>query len=287
MNPPEAAGRKKALHRVVVAAAACDPDVRLPVMPAAHHSRRKGFRFIRLSLVLTALTATLGGCSTGDFVRTRDDVFNDDMHRWEGAEATGSIGRPASEFQLTDSERTLRDRAFFYIEPPHSRPFWNGVFGDYKPIPSPWRQPPHFDPTVYGRRLFDEPHRSDASRYAQLIDDVRNDIVQLEPFSAIAFRVADYDQKRYASIRYIPDLSPRELGDAMARMNENALIVQWVAQCVQQRIASYRWALGRLVIHAPDSMAVEAERLINDLAARSGAAIKATPIVNHVLVTKG
>src|SRR6267143_49765 len=36
-------------------------------------------------------------------------------------------------------------------EPPHSRPAWKSVFGDYKPLPSPWRQAVIFDRTAYGR----------------------------------------------------------------------------------------------------------------------------------------
>ena len=35
-------------------------------------------------------------------------------------------------------------------------------------------------------------------------------------------------------------------------MEGNVLIVQWVQQCLEQRISSYRWALERLVIQAPD-----------------------------------
>ena len=50
-------------------------------------------------------------------------------------------------------------------------------------------------------------------------------------------------------------------------MEENTLIVQWVQQCQERRISSYRWALERLVIQAPDGMAAEADRLINELAA--------------------
>ena len=52
--------------------------------------------------VLLLLGAALGGCSGGDFGRSRDSVRNDDMHRWLGAEATGSVGIKASQFQLTD-----------------------------------------------------------------------------------------------------------------------------------------------------------------------------------------
>jgi hypothetical protein len=50
-------------------------------------------------------------------------------------------------------------------------------------------------------------------------------------------------------------------------MEENMLIVQWVQQCLERRVSSYRWALERLVIQGPDSMAAEADRLIGELAA--------------------
>ena len=62
------------------------------------------------------------------------------------------------------------------------------------------------------------------------------------------------------------ELSPRERDDAVARMQENSLIVQWVQQSLERRISSYRWALERLVIQAPDSIAAEADRLIKELA---------------------
>ena len=184
------------------------------------------------------------------------------MHRWMGAEATGSIGLHPSRFQLTDNERQLRDLAYPLIEPPHSRPAWKSVFGDYEPLPSPWRQKPVFDRTAYGRLLIDEPHRSHASRYSQLIDDVRDDITRFEPFFDTARQVFDLDGKRNASLKFVSDLSPRERADAVARMEENTLIVQWVQQCLEQRIASYRWALERLVVQAPDGIAADADRLI-------------------------
>jgi hypothetical protein len=217
-------------------------------------------------LALFAAGLALGGCSGGDFGRTREDFRNDDMHRWLGAEATGSVGLRPSQFQLTDAERYLRDQAYPVIEPPHSRPAWKAVFGDYRSIASPWRQKVVFDRTAYGRALIDEPHRSDASRYSQLIDDVRDDITRFEPFYSTAARVLDLDRRRNASLAHVSQLSPRERADAVARMEENTLIVQWVQQCQERRISSYRWALERLVIQAPDNMASEADRLINELA---------------------
>jgi hypothetical protein len=239
-------------------------------------------------LTLLLVSVTLGGCSGGDFGRTRQDLLSDDMHRWIGGEATASVGLRASQFQLTDNERLLRDLAYPLIEPPHSRPAWKSVFGDYKPLPSPWRQKAAFDRTAYGRLLIDEPHRSHSSRYAQLIDDVRDDITRFEPFFASAVRVIDLDRKRDASLAHISALSPRERADAVARMEENSLIVQWVQQCLEQRISSYRWGLERLVIQAPDNMAADADRLIGELAAQTAnPPVAAQPVIGHALSVRG
>lgn len=249
--------------------------------------RARRSRRALLCFAAPLVAAVLGGCAGGDLGRTRGSALNDDMHRWIGAEATGSIGKRASDFQLTDNERQLRDLAYPFIEPPLSRPAWKTVFGDYKPIPSPWRQQVLFDPTLYGRKLLDEPHRSHSSRYGQLIEDVRDDITRLNPFFAIATTVADLDGKRRQSMSFVSQLSPRERDDANARIKENSLIVEWVRQCLHRRVASYRWALERLIIHAPDGMAAEADRLIAQLAARIGGAGVAVPIEGKVISSKG
>jgi hypothetical protein len=255
------------------------PETQFPIRTTTRRSPA-------LMLLLTGLA--LGGCSGGDFGRSRDSVRNDDMHRWLGAEATGSVGLKSSQFQLTDNERQLRDFAFPLIEPPHSRPAWKSVFGDYKPLPSPWRQAVIFDRTAYGRLLIDEPHRSHSSRYAVLMEDVRNDITRFEPFFASAARVIELDRKRHASMKLVSELSPRERDDAVARMQENTLIVQWVQQCLERRISSYRWALERLVIQAPDSIAADADRLIGELAAQTAnPPVAAQPVIGRAVTVKG
>ena len=165
-------------------------------MPATFHPIRRSSSALPLLLG----SVLLAGCSGGDFGRARDDMRNDDMHRWIGAEATSSVGLHPSQFQLTDPERQLRDLAYPLIEPPHSRPAWRTVFGDFQPIASPWRQAAAFDRTAYGRALIDEPHRTHTSRYAQLIDDARDDIQRFESFFASAVRVIDLDRKRDATL---------------------------------------------------------------------------------------
>ncbi len=153
-------------------------------------------------------------------------------------------------------------------------------------MPAPWRQEIVFDRTAYGRRLIDEPHRSHASRYSQLMEDVRDDLTRFDPFFAAAAVVADLDGKRGASLSLVSGLAPPERADAVARMKENRLIVEWVQTCLQQRVAAYRWALERLVIHAPDDIAADADRLIAQLAARSAPAV-ASPIAGGAVVSKG
>ena len=235
-------------------------------------------------LMMLVIGAALGGCSGGDFGRTRGDFRNDDMHRWLGGEVTSSVGLRASQFQLTDNERLLRDLAYPLIEPPRSRPAWRSVFGDYQPLPSPWRQQVIFDRTAYGRQLIDEPHRSHTSRYAQLMDDVRDDITRFEPFFAAAVRVIELDRKRNASLKLVSELTPREHDDAVARMQENTLIVQWVQQCLERRISSYRFGLERLVIQAPDNLAADADRLIGELAAQTAnPPVAAQPVIGHAV----
>ena len=228
------------------------------------------------------------GCVGDDFGRTRQAFYHQDMHQWVGAEATVALGGYPSNFPLTDDERALRDMAYYFIEPPHSRPAWKGVFGDYDRIHAPWSHKVLFDRTSYGRKMIDEPHRSQASSYQGLMEDVRNDLTMLDQFIPLAVKLNDLDIKRNKALGYIGDLSPREYADAQARMRENVLVVQWAQQCVEQRVSSYRWALERLVIMAPDRMAAQADALIAELARRAAAAwTTATPVVGQVLRVGG
>ena len=116
---------------------------------------------------------------------------------------------------------------------------------------------------------------------------MRDDISRFEPFYANAVRVLDLDRKRNASLAHVSQLSPRERADAVARMEENTLIVQWVQQCLERRISSYRWALERLVMQAPDNMAADADRLIGELAAQTAnPPVAAQPVIGHRLSSR-
>ena len=53
-------------------------------------------------------------------------------------------------------------------------------------------------------------------------------------------------------------------------------------------MSSYRWALERLVLQAPDTMAADADRLIGELAAQTAnPPVAARPIIERPLRTRG
>src|SRR3954462_12353889 len=105
------------------------PEMRLPI-------RTAGIR-LHPALIIVLMGAALGGCSGGDFGRTRGDFRNDDMHRWLGAEATGRGGLKASAFPPPENEPQLSHFPLPLNGPPHSGPALKGGIGDYQPLPPP------------------------------------------------------------------------------------------------------------------------------------------------------
>ena len=64
--------------------------------------------------------------------------------------------------------------------------------------------------------------------------------------------------------------------------------MQWVQQCLERRVSSYRWALERLVLQAPDHMAADADRLIGELAAQTAnPPVGAQPVIGRAISVRG
>jgi hypothetical protein len=203
--------------------------------------------------------------SVGDFGRLQDPLVTDDIHAWVGRDAAASVGAPRSTNRLTDDERTLRDLAFPLIEPPYDRQRWDAVVYEYGINHLLRRTVWDFDTTAYYAHLQETYYRSTETRYNQLIDDIRNDIVRIGPFFETARRVVDIDQRREKSMQYVADLSPDERLNALARVGENSLTIAWVHHSLTERCASYRFALDHLVVADPDPVAAEAERVLTQL----------------------
>jgi hypothetical protein len=221
--------------------------------------------------VLAGATA-LGGCAlNGDFGRVRPELVQNDIHDWVGRDAVRSIGGKPSQFRLTDNERRLRDLAFALIQPTYDRNRWESVFAEYGLDAARYEAP--FDPTAYWAHLDVAYRRSEASSYAHIVTDARNDVVRIEPFFATAARVVDMDRRRAESLKFVAGssgVSEAEAANALSRNNENTAVIEWVCRSLKERAASYAYALERLAISVPSSNAVEADRSLRLLRARIG-----------------
>jgi hypothetical protein len=212
-------------------------------------------------LVLAAFL-TLAGCAQGDFDEIHPSLVRADIH--DGIGRGTKPGQPST-FELTDDERLLRDLAYPLIEPPYERQRWYSVAGEYGMLET--ARAASFNPADYAMHLMSEDVRSPSARYSQLIDDIRNDSTRLPAFFETAGRVLDMDRKRQKSLPYVRP-GPGDYRNAMRRIQENKGVVGMVYTRLAQRIDSYRFALGRMVIEVPSQQAVEAELMLNRLKAQ-------------------
>jgi hypothetical protein len=255
------------------------PNMR-PEMPPQMRRKMPAMRF--WPVLALAGAALLGGCAlNGDFGRVRPELVYDDMHDWVGRDAVRGIGGQPSEFRLTDNERRLRDLGFALIQPSYDRNRWDSVFAEYGFEAARYEAP--FDRSAYWAHLNVAYRRSEASSYAQIVTDARNDVVRMEPFFATAARVVDMDRRRAESLKFVAGssgVSMAEADSARSRINENTAIIEWVCRSVKERADSYRFALERLIISVPSSGAAEADRSLRLLRARiDGYCAEAHPIV--------
>lgn len=203
------------------------------------------------------------GCSSGDFGRQRYGLGVEDILSGHPAH-TGTT--PPSSLPLTDDERHLQALARGLLEESREQSILPAAWGDANG--SPRSQSMASIETAYVGCLIAGPFRSAAARHAKLVDDTRNDITRLDPFFAVARRVADLDAKRERSLAHVPTLSSGDLTQAHRRMDKNMATIGDVHRVLQERAMIYRSALQHLVIALPSPMAVEAERVRLELERR-------------------
>jgi hypothetical protein len=224
------------------------------------------------SIAIVIQAALLAGCAlNSDFGRVRPGLVTDDIHAWVGEEAARTHGIAPSTYPLTDDERALRDLAYPLIEPPYERNRWYSVLNEYglnRMFQPDWYA---YDVMAYGTRLLREHYRSASARYNRLNDDIRNDVVRIDPFFMLARRVIDLDRVREKSLGYVTAVPAGGEANAHARIAENALVVAWVQQSLADRAAAYQTALERLLVATPTPMAVEVERSITLMQQRTAA----------------
>ena len=224
------------------------------------------YRTVAMAIPILAAFGLLSGCGTyGDFGRVRTSLVNDDAHAWMGDVTTRGQGAITWRHQLTDEERRLRDLAYPLIDPPYDRNKWYSALGELGLGSRVW---PYPDRNEYASKLFTMAYRSQTARYNRLIEDIRNDVIRLDPFFATARYVSDMDAKRRRALAQVSRLSAEERANTEFRMAENRNIILWVRGSLDERVVSYRIALERMVIAAPSPIAVEAERQLNLLQQR-------------------
>jgi Prokaryotic lipoprotein-attachment site len=210
--------------------------------------------------VIVVTCISLAGCGVkGDFGRVSSSLVHDDIHSWMGPATTPIKNASTWRHQLTDEERKLRDLAYPLIEPPYDRNKWLSVLGEAGVGSGAGARPNRGE---YASRLITTAYRSQTARYNKLIEDIRNDVARLDPFFAAARSVTDMDIKREKAMAHVSSLSAEERNNTKQRMAENRNIVVWVQAELQERTASYKLALERLVIAAPLPAAAEAERAL-------------------------
>jgi hypothetical protein len=220
----------------------------------------------RRHLTVLATMSLLAGCATGngDFGEVHPSLVRDNVHDWLGRRASGDW--QGSAFEVTDDERALRDLAYPLVEAPYNRQKFYSALGEHGVLGAGGAST--FDRSAYANHLMSSRYRSPSARYAQITEDIRNDVTRLPQFFETASRVLDIDQKRRKSLAYISNLSPGEREHALRRIRENSLLVSLVRAKLAQRVTGYRFALERLVVMTPSPQAVDVERSLNQLQAQ-------------------
>jgi len=212
----------------------------------------------RLVICIALAIAAPASAQAGDFGRPKPSLLEGLIPQqfWKGP-VTGY-----SSYPLTNLEEELRDRSYVLIRPNEPRGNWNiyiAGFGIAHLLPPSMTS---YDHTEYARMLLWTPARSEASSYHRLVEDMDSDGRLVGPFVAVACAVADLDLKRERSLAYVGELSEGEIGNAYGRIRENRMVAAWVHRALHWRLASYQYALQRLVIAVPSGRAVEAERAL-------------------------
>ncbi len=98
--------------------------------------------------------------------------------------------------------------------------------------------------TAYASRLFITAYRSQTARYNRLIEDIRNDVMRIDPFFSSARYVTEMDRKREKALAYVTNLTAEERDNTLQRIAENRNIVRWVQGSLHERTESTgsRWS---------------------------------------------
>ena len=215
-----------------------------------------------VAAVLVGLALAACARETGDFGRAKPNALDDEVKPWLG----GMIARHGrdelvSDFNRTDREGTLRDRAWAIVRAPHVNDWFGHLLVEGERTRILPEIDSRFDPAGYYAYLRRDPFRSSEARWNRLMTDLRADTALVGPFWGEARRVREDDRQRLSTLDGRSDVRPEELRDAYARIDENARVVDWVWRALRFRRAAYRIAIDRMEVETPTDRLWEANRL--------------------------
>lgn len=208
--------------------------------------------------------AALAGCSqAGDFGRQRPSVVNNQILPAAGAALAYAREEPVSAYRMTDREREMRDLGWAIVMPPHEAQSLDRVLVELRRTRILPANAVRFRKEAYVRTLLAIDFRSSTARYARLLEDVLTDTGRIEPFFQAAARVDVDDRARRKALAAVPEVTPAESENALARIEENGLMIAWARDAFSERLVTYRYALDRLMLETPDRASAEVAAAID------------------------
>lgn len=216
----------------------------------------------RRIVALALLPLLVAGCErpTGDFGRAEPSLLHDGIMPAIGDKVAEWDRREVvSDFNRTDRENALRDRAWALVRAPHVRDWFGETLVELERtriVPEiDWA----FEPKGYYNHLRRDPFVSSETRWSRAIADMRADAGLIGPFWGEARRVREDDAMRLRALDQRHGGAPKELQNAYARIDENARVVDWVWRAMRLRVAAYRDAIDRMMVETPSARRAEAE----------------------------
>ena len=240
--------------------------------------------FAPVVLVPVVFALALGGCGreTGDFGRAAHTPWNDQLRPGAGDLAARHLrGELVSDFNRTDRELTLRDRAWSLVRAPHAADWFGATLVEAQRTRILPEIDSRFDPAGYYGYQRKDTFVSSEARWNKAIMDMRADAALVGPFWNEARRVREDDRLRLTAVDGRTDVRAEELKDAYARIDENARVVDWVWRALRFRLRAYRMAIDRMMVETPSDRLWEANTAWGDLRAAIDAAEADFPASEH------
>jgi hypothetical protein len=221
----------------------------------------KAARVAGATCAVVILSACGGGDRAGDFGRRGDSILTGEIMPRAGLVASWWRGEPTSLYPFTDDERELRDRAWRFLMPAYDKANLQQRWAELSTtrILPPM---PHSGRNHYHLLLMADEYRSVASRYRKIESDIEADRQLMMPFTQIAARVCEADRVRIRSLKQVREMSDIQREQAVARVAENRMLVDWVRRDMREKAEAYRYAMEHLTIEAPMREGIRADQAI-------------------------